>query len=62
MVTLQYKQPTPEQVATMQIYRDKMEDLYKEIQKLPPSRGISLSLTKLEESAMWLNKAISNND
>lgn len=61
-VTLQYKQPTAEQIATMQIFRDKMEDLYRDMEILPKSRGLSIALTKLEESAMWLNKSISQND
>lgn len=59
--TLQYVQPTDEQKATMQEFRDKMEALYKEIEALPKNRGTALALTKLEESAMWLNKGITNN-
>lgn len=62
MSTLQYVQPTEEQIAQMQNFRDKMEALYVEIKSLPPSRGVSLALTKLEECAMWLNKGITNND
>lgn len=62
MATLQYVQPTDEQKAIMQKFRDKYEALYTELKQLPPSRGMSLSLTKLEESAMWLNKAITKND
>lgn len=61
MPTLQYVKPTDEQLATMQNFRDKMEALYKEIETLPGSRGKSLALTKLEESNMWLNKAITEN-
>jgi len=62
MSTLQYVQPTDEQKATMQKFRDKYEALYKEVQQLPVGRGLSLALTKLEESAMWLNKSITKND
>lgn len=63
MPTLQYVQPTDEQKATMQTFRDKMEVLYQEISAITPnSRGKSIALTKLEESAMWLNKAITQND
>lgn len=62
MPTLQYVQPTDEQKEVMQKFRDKYEALYKEVQQLPASRGLSLALTKLEESAMWLNKAITKND
>lgn len=61
MPTLEYVLPTDEQIVTMNKFRATMGALYKEIETLPDSRGKSLSLTKLEESAMWLNKAISNN-
>lgn len=62
MVTLQYVKPSDEQLAIMQNFRDKFEILFKEMSELPKSRGLSLALTKFEESAMWLNKAITNND
>ena len=62
MATLQYVQPTDEQKAVMQNFRDKYEALYKEVGALEKSRGTSLAITKLEESAMWLNKAITKND
>ena len=62
MATLQYVQPTDEQKVTMQEFRDRYEALFNELKKLPPSRGVSLCLTKFEESAMWLNKAITKND
>lgn len=61
MPTLQYVQPTDEQKEVMQQFRDKMQSLYEEIEVLPNSRGKSLALTKLEESAMWLNKALTEN-
>lgn len=62
MPTLQYVQPTDEQKEIMQKFRDKYEALYKEVSELERSRGLSLALTKLEESAMWLNKSITKND
>ena len=62
MSTLQYVQPTDEQKAVMQAWRDKMELLFSDMKALPDSRGKSLALTKLEECAMWLNKAITGND
>lgn len=62
MSTLQYVQPTDEQKETMQKFRDKYEALFNELKQLPASRGMSLCLTKLEESAMWLNKALTKND
>jgi hypothetical protein len=62
MATMQYVQPTEEQKALMQQFRDKYEVLYKEMQILEKSRGLSLALTKLEESAFWLNKSITKND
>lgn len=55
-----------EQIDLMQNFRDKYQALYKEIEALqaevPKSRDFSLALTKLEESAMWLNKYITKND
>jgi len=62
MATLHYVEPTDEQKATMQTFRNKYEALFNELKALPASRGMSLALTKLEESAMWLNKAITKND
>lgn len=61
MSTFQYVQPTEEQKASMQNFRDKFEALATEIKGLPASRGLSLALTKLEESSFWLNKAITHN-
>lgn len=62
MPTLQYVKPTDEQLAQMQEFRDKFEVLFTELKALPASRGMSICLTKFEESAMWLNKAITKND
>ena len=62
MPTLQYVQPTDEQKELMQKFRDKYEALYNEVKELESSRGLSLALTNLEQSAMWLNKAITKND
>lgn len=61
MSTFQYVQPTDEQKATMQKFRDLYEALYKEIETLPANRGRSIAMTELEQSAMWLNKGITNN-
>lgn len=61
-MSFQYIQPTEEQKATMQTFRDKYESLATELKTLPASRGLSLALTKLEESAFWLNKSITKND
>ncbi len=60
-MSLQYVQPTEEQKALMQQFRDKMTFLLEDIQTLSDSRGKSLAITKLEECAMWVNKAITNN-
>ena len=62
MTTLQYVKPNEEQKILMQLFRDKYEYLYQQIQAVPKSRGQSLALIKLEESAMWLNKALTDND
>ena len=61
MSTFQYVVPTEEQKVTMQKFRDKYEALATELNALPKSRGLSLALTKLEESAFWLNKSITQN-
>lgn len=61
-MSFQYVQPTDEQKATMQTMRDKYQALADELASFQASRGISLAVTKLEESAFWLNKAITKND
>ena len=61
-MTLQYVKPTGEQLVVMQNFRDKYEALLNEVKTLEKSRGLSLAITKLEESAMWINKAITKND
>lgn len=61
-MSFQYIPVTEEQNATMQEFRDKFETLANDIQKLEKSRGLSLAITKLEESAFWLNKSITKND
>lgn len=62
MATLQYVKPTDEQLETMTKFRERFQALFNELGELPPSRGMSLCLTRFEESAMWLNKAITKND
>lgn len=59
---MQFVTPTEEQKDLMQKFRDKYEALYNEVKLLPASRGLSLALTNLEQSAFWLNKSITNND
>lgn len=61
-MTLQYVKPTEDQLIIMQEFRDEYEKLLNKVKILPPSRGLSLAITKLEESAMWINKAITEND
>ena len=62
-MTMQYVKPTDEQIETMQKFRDKYEALCEEIKaEIPAGRGQSLAVTNLEQSAMWLNKAITKND
>lgn len=62
MPTMQFVSPTEEQKELMQKFRDKYEALYNEVKELPASRGLSLALTNLEQSAFWLNKSITKND
>ena len=61
-MSFQFIPVTDEQKAQMQEFRDRYELLANDIQKLEKSRGLSLAITKLEESAFWLNKAITKND
>lgn len=62
MISFQYNKPSDEEIAFMQEFRDKYESLYNEInERVWNSRWKSLALTHLEESAMWLNKWITNN-
>lgn len=62
-MSFQYINPTDDQKALMQSFRDKFEALSNEIkEKVGASRGSSLVQTKLEEASFWLNKAITNND
>ncbi|MBA3679094.1 hypothetical protein H0W80_02800 [Candidatus Saccharibacteria bacterium] len=61
-MTMQYVKATDEQVEQMQGFRDKYEALLTELQELPGSRGLSLAITNLEQSAMWLNKSLTKND
>lgn len=60
--SFQYLSPTQEQVGLMQVFRDEYQSLYEKISGLPHSRGLSLAKTHLEDSAMWLNKSITQND
>lgn len=62
-MSFQYINPTDEQKALMQVFRDKFEILANEIKSgVESSRGLSLAITKLEEASFWLNKAITKND
>lgn len=62
MPSFQFVAPTDEQKELMQNFRDKYQALHDEIAALPASRGLSLAITNLEQSAFWLNKSITNND
>lgn len=62
MSTFQFVQPTDEQKEQMQSFRDKYEALANDLNAIEnKSRGLSLALTKLEESSFWLNKHITGN-
>lgn len=62
-MSFQYISPTDEQKETMQEFRDRFEALVTDIKgKVESSRGLSLAITKIEEAAFWLNKAITKND
>jgi hypothetical protein len=62
MANFQYIQPTDEQKALMQEFRDRFQALSDDIiTKVPESNGFNRALVKLEEAAFWLNKGITNN-
>ena len=63
MATFQFVPATEEQIKVMNDFRNKYENLANELkEKVEASRGLSLAMTKLEESSFWLNKAITKND
>lgn len=47
------------QIDLMQDFREQYKTLYSNIDSLHKSRELSLAITNLEQSAFWLNKAIS---
>ena len=53
-----YVKPTDESINTIISFRDELSKLYDKILQLPMSRERSLAITKLEETTMWINKAI----
>ena len=61
-MTFNYVQLTEDQIKVMQELREQYAALYEKLEGLEPSRGLSLAKTKLEESNMWINKAITKND
>src|SRR5689334_9404215 len=60
MPSFQYLQPTEEQKVAMQSFRDEFQALADRIARIPDSRGKALALTNLEQSAFWLNKALTS--
>jgi hypothetical protein len=62
-MSFQHIKPTDKQLEVMQDFRDIFENLSGIIKNdVKDSRGRALCLTKLEEAAFWLNKAITKND
>jgi hypothetical protein len=54
-----YKKPTPEQVATLELMGAKFKALYDDIvATLPHNRSRSLAITNLQQARMWANAAI----
>lgn len=57
--TFNYLKPTDAQVETMDDFRKAFAELAEHIETdVPESRYRSLCITRLEEAAMWVNKAI----
>lgn len=66
-MSYQYIKPTDEQVAQMQVFRDKFETLHDSILRSCSGEGeatasLKQCLIKLQESSFWLNKHITVND
>lgn len=63
-MSFQVVHATEAQEILMQIFRDKFEDITGVMEQTLPdfSREKSICITKLEEAAFWLNKAITEND
>lgn len=54
-----YQSPTPQQSAQLELFRAEFKGLAVLIHtSCYPSREAALALTKLEEAAMWANKAL----
>ncbi len=59
MPTFASVNPTEEQLKSMTEFRNQFARLAEEITfRVPDGRERSLTITKLEEASMWLNKAI----
>lgn len=58
-----YHQPFGDQAARYESIRRQFRDLANSlICECPPSRELSLALTKLEEACMWANASIARNE
>lgn len=56
--TMNYLQPTDEQLAQLNKIRGEYKALLAALMELPPGRYRSLAVTDLESSAMWANKGV----
>lgn len=56
--TFDYQQPSAAAIPVITATREAYKVVYAHLLTLPESRGRSLAMTKLEESAMWMIKGI----
>ena len=56
----QYCSPNDAQLIKLETLRKLFTKVENEISTFPPSRELSVALTKLEEAAMWANKAVTH--
>ncbi len=56
----EYRKPNEVQLLTLGGLRESFSKMEFTLNSLPPSRELSLALTKLEEAAMWANKAVTH--
>lgn len=57
----EFQKASPEQSEKIQANMESCKQLHEFFLTLPESRERSLAITKLEEAAMWANKAIAFN-
>lgn len=61
MSRLDYVKYDEEATSLQALFKMTFDNLVEALEKMPSSREAALAITKLEESYMWVGKAIRNN-